>query len=143
MLRTLLAIGVVLLALPALLATQQRGTPRAGAVHGKATRFLGEVVRPAADAVRTAGDLNHNQSDGDKATHQKEAQEGPDVDENPDGQTGKDTDVDEGPNDHEGPDADEGAKGNARSQGDGDKEDGSDNPPPAPGKQPRVGRHRP
>ena len=143
MLRTFLAIAVALLALPALLAAQQPGTARAGAVHGKATHFLGEVVRPAAEAVRTAGDVNHNQSDGEKVEDQKDAQEGPDVDENHDGHDGQDSDVDEGPNGHEGPDVDEGPKGNAQSQGDGDKEDGPDNPPPASGQNSRIGRHRP
>jgi hypothetical protein len=142
MLRTLLAIAVVLLALPALLAAQRPGTPRSGAAHGRATQFLGEVVRPAADAVRTAGGINHNQSNGDKAEDQKDAQEGPDVDENHDGHEGQETDVDDGPNGNEGPDVDEGPKGKAQSQGDGDKEDGPDNPPPAPG-QNRVGRHKP
>jgi hypothetical protein len=141
MLRTFLAIAVVLLALPTLLAAQRPATPRSSAVHGKATQFLGEVVRPAADALRAAVDINRNQSLGNKAEDQKDAQEGPDVDENRDGHQGQDTDV-EGPEGHGGSDVDEGPKGKAQSQGDGDKEDGPDNPPPAPG-QNRTGRHKP
>ena len=141
MLRTFLAIAAALLALPALLAAQQPGTPRAGAVHGKATQFLGEVVRPS-DATRTVAGVENHQTHGDKVEDQKEGPEGPDVEENHDGHEGHDVDVDEGPDGHEGPDVEEGPKGNAQSQGDGDEENGPDNPPPAPGRN-RIGRHRP
>lgn len=142
MLRTFLTIAMTLIALPALLAAQQSGTTGAAARHGTATRFLGEVVRPA-EGIRTAGDINRNPSKGEKVEDQKDAQEGPDVDENHDGHEGQDSDLDEGPNGHEGPDVDEGAKGRAQSQGDGDKEDTEDHPPSASGPSSSIGRHRP
>src|SRR4030081_2725933 len=65
MLRKLLGVAAAL-ALPAVLVAQTPKSSTAGAVRGKAIHFQGEVVRPA-DAVRTAGDVDHNQSDGAKA----------------------------------------------------------------------------
>jgi hypothetical protein len=107
MFRKLLGV-VAVFGLPTVLMAQTPKTPTAGAVHGKATHFQGDVVRPA-DAVRTAGDVDHNQSDGAKAEDHKDAQEGPDVDEGPNGHEGPD--VDEGPDQKEGPETAEQAKG--------------------------------
>jgi hypothetical protein len=138
MVRELLGAAATLLALPALLAAQTPKTPSAGAVRGTATRFLGEVVRPA-DAARTSGDVAHNPNEGNQADDQKDAQEGPDVDEGPN----EGTDVDNGPDVHEGHDVNEGPNGASQAQGEGDEQNGSDTPPPAPGQNRRVGRHKP
>jgi hypothetical protein len=133
MVRRLLGFAAGLLALPALLAAQTPRTPATGAVHGKATQFLGEVVRPgaqAAQAARTVGDIDHNQADGDKVEDQKDAKEGPDVD--------------EGPDVKEGPDVEEGHNDAAQSQGEGDEQNESgDTPPPAAGQKAKIGRHKP
>jgi len=126
MVRRLLGFAAGLLALPALLAAQTPRTPATGAVHGKATQFLGEVVRPAAQAARTVGDIDHNQADGDKVEDQKDAKEGPDVD--------------EGPDVKEGPDVAEDHNDAAQSQGEGDEQNESgDTPPRLQGRRLRSG----
>lgn len=135
----LLGVAAALLALPALLAAQTPKTPNAGAVHGRATQFQGEVVRPA-EAARTVGDVDHNQAGGDKAEDQRDAHEGPDVDEGPNAHEG--SDVEEGPEANEGPDVEEGPNDTAQAQGEGDEENGPD-APAAPGQTSRVGRHKP
>jgi hypothetical protein len=137
MVRKLLGVAAAL-ALPALLVAQTPKTP----VHGKATRTLGDVVRPA-------GDVAHNQGDGAKAENGKDAKEGPDVDEGKKGGTG--TEVDEGPDAkeghdvHEGPDAKEGPDAAAQAKGDGREDDGKDGTPqpPTSGRQGRIGHHKP
>ncbi len=141
MLRALFGVVAAMLALPAILAAQAPKPSNAGAARGRATQFQGEVVRPAADAARTVGDVGHNQADGNKAEDHKDAQEGPDVDEGPNSHEG--SDVDEGPDVNEGPDVEEGPNDAAQAQGEGDQQDGESDTPPAAGQRSRVGRHKP
>jgi hypothetical protein len=137
MLRRIFGVAATL-ALPALLVAQTPKTPTAGAVHGKALHVQGDVVRPGADVI-TAGDVAHNDADGNKAEDQKDANEGPDVDEGTTGDTGPDVEVKEGHDVQEGPDAAEQAKGQG---GEGDSQDAKPQPPTS-ARQSQIGRHKP